>query len=269
MKKSWCSIGTVLLGVFCVGGQLPSCWCDKILQLCNEFDDSKSALPTVNSAYYLQFVQDPSCEPIAFLSPPVILWSPLEQLRDLLQVPVFCPKCVIAGQDSVPLYSAGWHTGTQGERSEPRKIYGADGITLLVGRIYKCTSRGHEVIGYHPFILQCIPQCFIPFQLWHRTGFTTDFIKLVAILVSAGMNLSGIRGFYQRKLLSMFYCRKTQFSQVTGESSLFPSPDVWKGFFPNFAPSIHALSGCFLTEFWTNNSAYTLAPHAMMKVSHG
>ena len=39
------------------------------------------------------------------------------------------------------------------EHSEPRKIHGRDGIVLLVGRVYKCSQKGHEVVSYHPGIL--------------------------------------------------------------------------------------------------------------------
>lgn len=250
----------------CSGARLPDCWCTKILQLCEDFSDDQPTLPTVESAFYLRYIQDISCESIVFLFPSVILWSPLEQFKDLLQTPVFCPKCSSSGQDNVSLYPVGWRSGTQGERSEPRKIYGTDGITLLVGRVYKCTLRRHEIVGYHPYIIQQVPQRFIPFMLWHKTGFTTDFIELVAILVAAGMNLSTIRDFYQKRVQSLYYCRKMQFDQISArrsDSSPFPSPAIWKRSLPIFIPSVHALSGCFLVDFWAKEFAYTLHMQSM------
>lgn len=259
MKKSFFTVLIVcLLSSLCGGTRLPACWCAKIVQLCEDFNDDQCILPTVDSAYYLHYVQDTSLDSVAFLFPPVILWSPLEQFKNLLQAPVCCPKCSLT---DVTLYSVGWHNA-QCERSEPRKIYGACGVTLLIGRVYKCLN-GHEVIGYHPGILQHIPQCFIPFLLWHRTGFTCEFIKLVAALIAAGMSLSGIRNFYHKNLLSLYYSRKMQFDQISSSNGLFPALNAWKSSFPSFVPSIHALSGCFLANFWAKDLAYTLRMQSM------
>ena len=86
--------------------------------------------------------------------PPVILWSPLEQFRTILP-DVRYPKCITLRDNSVSLCTTGWRNGAEGERSEPRRI---DGVTLLVGRIYKC-SKGHEVLGYSPEILEKVPNC--------------------------------------------------------------------------------------------------------------
>lgn len=261
MKKVVLGILLLQVAFLCGATRLPSCWCDKIVQLCEGFDDDKSSLPMVDSSCYLQYVYDTSCDPVAFLFPPIIIWSPLEQFKDLLQdIQVCCPKCT--EHVNAQLCPTGWRSGVQGSRSEPRKLYGADGITLLITRIYKC-ARGHEVVGYHPGILKHIPQCLIPFLLWHKTGFTCELIKLVSALITAGMNISGIRDFYHRKQLSMYYSRKAQFDHISTSGSPFPPIKVWKESFPNFLPSIHALSGCFLVEFWSKEEAYTLHMQTM------
>ena len=44
---------------------------------------------------------------------------------------------------TVSLHATEWRDGMRGQRSEPRKIYGCDTVTLLVGRVYVCT-RGHD-----------------------------------------------------------------------------------------------------------------------------
>ena len=161
------------------------------------------------------------------------------------------------------LHPTGWRNCAQGERSDPRKIYGTDGVTILVGRVYKCLT-GHEIVGYHPGILQQIPNCFIPFRLWHKTGFTTEFIDLIVSLITAGMSVSGVRNFYQKKQLSQYYHRKVQFDQfLNPRASTFPSLDNWKRNFPSFVPSIHAISGCFLADFWAKDTIYTRCMQSM------
>ena len=135
--------------------------------------------------------------PIIYLFPPVILWSPLEQFRNFLP-PVKCPKCaLLLRDDNVPLNAVGWRCGTHGERSEPRTLYGPDGTTLLIGRVYACL-KGHEVVGYHPGLLEQIPDTFTPFRLWHKTGFTIEFINLVSTLITTGMSISSIRTVHTR-----------------------------------------------------------------------
>jgi hypothetical protein len=107
-----------------------------------------------------------------YLMPPIIMWSPLEQFANILFT---CPKCTT----SSVLHTREWRNGMHGSRSEPRKIYGVHGVTLLVSRVYAC-SANHEVVGCHPGILKQIPTSFIPFKLWHITGFTLDHIQLVS-----------------------------------------------------------------------------------------
>ena len=58
---------------------------------------------------------------------------------------VKCPKCIALGNNNISLHATGWHNGEHGERSEQRKLYGSDGICLLVGRVYRCLM-GHEVV---------------------------------------------------------------------------------------------------------------------------
>lgn len=238
--------------------RLPACWRAKIAQLCEQFENVQSTLPTVTGTCYLQFVQESIQDPILILFPPVILWSPLEQFQNCLQASaISCPKCD-PEQDNVPLLPTGWCNGAQGDRSEPRKVYGTDGVTLLVGRVYKCL-KGHEINSYHPSILQQFPKCLIPFRLWHKTGFTTDFIDWVVALITAGMSLNGIRDFYFKKQISLYYNRKIKHAHLmsNGSAVTFPSLDTWKQSFNSFVPSVHAISGCFLADFWGKDTTYT------------
>ena len=201
-----------------------------------------------------------------YLFPPVILWSPLEQFRTSLQIDLECPKCLSSGRNNVSLHPTGWRDGVHGERSEPRKVYGTDGVTLLIGRVYSCAMK-HEVVGYHLGILEQLPKCFIPFRLWHITGFTDEFISMIVSLITAGMSIGQIRCMLQKQQNSLYYTRQRQFEEVRatlhGKTTQFPNLDAWKTCFASFIPSGHGLSGCFLADFWTKECVYTKCMQTM------
>ena len=147
--------------------------------------------------------------------------------------------------------------GTHGERSEP--IHGCDGVTLLVGYVYECDK--HEVLAYHPDIIKQIAGSFIPFKLWHITGFTVESIELVVALMSAGMSVNYVKTVIEQKQLS-FYTQKMKFMHIISASnhelttSSFPTAPAWQQHFSAPLPSNHALSSCFLAEFRLKESVY-------------
>ena len=186
----------------------------------------------------------------------MLRWSPVEQFKDALSIKVVCPKCDDANQ---ALAAVRWQCGANSERSEPRKIYGTDGVTVLVGRVYKC-SQGHEVVGYHPGILEQIPDSLVLFRLWHKTGFSNELINLVCTLITAGMSITSICTILSKRQVSQYYCRLKHFESLKLSTTVkkdFPTMDIWKKCFPNFLPSVHALSGWFLAEFWSKEKVYT------------
>ena len=129
-EKCW----VIIVGywnLFLLVGGLPPEWTKLISTLCAEFNDDHPSPPNV--------IQNPQC--ITTL----ILWSPLEQFHGLISVQICCPKCT---NQNVRFHARAWRDGTYGERSEPRKIHGCDGVTLLVGRVYECDNK-HEVLAYH------------------------------------------------------------------------------------------------------------------------
>ena len=229
-----------------------------ISSLCAEFNDDHPSPPNV--------IRNPQCittlkelvhTPLAFLLPPLILWSPLEQFHGIISGQFCCPKCT---DQNVRLHARAWRDGTCGERSEPRKIHGCDGVTLLVGRLYECDNK-HEVLAYHPDIIKQIPESFIPFKLWHITGFTVECIELVVALMSAGMSVNYVKTVIEQKQLLFFYTQKMKFMHIISASNSeltisFPTAPAWQQHFSAPLPSNHALSSCFLAEFWSKESVY-------------
>ena len=177
--------------------RLPPEWCNYISQLCQQFDDKQPSPPSrITFGDCPQRLESYVQTPLMYLMPPIILWSPLEQFPMMKTKLCTCPKC---NSGEVILHPSTWRDGTKSRRSEPRKVYGEDGVTLLVGRVYTC-SKGHEVIGYHPSILEKIPACFIPFDLWHITGFTRKASLSIISLITSGISIHGIYFFKSRLL---------------------------------------------------------------------
>ena len=164
-------------------------------------------------------------------------------------------------QSDVALHPIGWRDGSNEEISEPRKIHGCDGVTLVVGRVYECANK-HVVLGYHPDIIKQIPAPFIPFKLWHITGFTIECVELVVALMSAGMSINYVRNVLEQKQLSFFYTQRMKFIHIISVmnrelSILFPDLYVWRQQFSSHLPCNHSVSSCFLADFWSKESLYT------------
>ena len=190
--------------------------------------------------------------------PPVMIWSPLEQFQSQLANGLSCPSC----DDGQLLQPYGWRDGSK-ERLEPRKIHGIAGTILLVGRIYKC-SRGHETVGYHPKVLEQIPQTntAVPFCLWHKTGFSKQLMDVIVGMVSSGISISEAHTFITMQFRNQFWKRKAQFEELKtaheGDGCQpFPTYEEWEREHSSHFPSRHSISGCFMFDFWNKEKLYT------------
>ena len=234
--------------------RLPPEWCNYISQLCQQFDDKQPSPPSrITFGDCPQRLESYVQTPLMYLMPPIILWSPLEQFPMMKTKLCTCPKC---NSGEVILHPSTWRDGTKSRRSEPRKVYGEDGVTLLVGRVYTC-SKGHEVIGYHPSILEKIPACFIPFDLWHITGFTRKASLSIISLITSGISIHGISEILFQKQTAWYCCQRNKYLELCGRNaSSFPSLSTWQQCFPSSLPSQHVVAGCFLDNFWTKEAIY-------------
>lgn len=226
---------------------LPGEWCAYLSKLCKQFEN-QHPLPSAEMILGNCDISTPKM----YLMPPVIIWSPLEQFL-MLKGKVMCPKC--SHPDSL-LHASVWRDGTKGRRSEPRKMYGEDGVTLLVGRVYTCT-KGHEVVGYHPGIIKQIATCFISFNLWHVTGFTKQITRTIFSLLTSGLSIRGIQSILSEKQTSWYCSQRLKFIELCrGREGTFPSFTEWQQMFSSPLPSLHAMSGCFLQDFWGKEAIY-------------
>lgn len=156
--------------------------------------------------------------------------------------------------------------GIGGERSQPRKIHGRDGVVILVGRVYKCEKAGHEVVAYHPDILRQIgTPSLIPFRLWSRTGFTCDLMYDIEAMIMSGVSMSKIEvslstaavTHYSNLRNRFYHLKRLSSSSIDTTLQNFPTYEVWCAYLPTaITPSRHAVTGCFLASFWEKSVLY-------------
>lgn len=242
------------------GGRLHPQWCSFIADLCRKIDENQSGSSFSSNLMYVH--QEFSTNyPYLHLLPPILIWAPVEQFREVLPNCFHCPKCECP---TSILHGCGWMNGVESERTEPRRIHGRDGIVLLVGRRYKCSKEAHEVVSYHPGILrQLQTPSLIPFRLWSRTGFTSALTNDIMTMVVSGLSASTIESNLVSATVVQFSVKRRRFIELQGRSSRvlqsgqdFPSYEQWNSFLPAVAPSRHAISACFLSSFWENHSLF-------------
>ena len=189
--------------------------------------------------------------------PPFILWSPLEQFGESYGITFTCPKCDVIPSE---LKAVGWQCGLKGSSTNPRVIHSVDSAVLVVGRTYRCSSS-HTVLAYHPDLMQKLPKSLVPFQLWHRTGFTVKLINWIQSLVLAGVSLSAITSTLNSRRHECYYRRRETYYSIIQlrqiPSLLFPSLNEYeKAFGVGSSLSRHSTGAIFLTEFWQRRSLY-------------
>lgn len=241
------------LSVICVPAtHLPTEWCQRIMLYCTAFErNTHPSIPITTVPSMCELVSNAA----AFLMPPCILWSPVEQYPS----DYVCPKCNSTDLPA-PLRAIRWQDG-RNPQSAPRKIHGINGPILLVGRVYKC-PKGHEVLGYHPGLMNQVPvQEIVPFALWHRTGFTCDLLELVYSLVLTGVTISAITETLQRNryrdYFKLRFLYRMMHSQLNAPEMPFPSvEDCEQMFGVKLTPSRHSTAAIFLVTFWKKEMLY-------------
>jgi hypothetical protein len=137
------------------------------------------------------------------------------------------------------LHASGWRDGTKERRYEPRNIYREDGITLPVGRVHMCT-KGHEVVNE-------ILACFILFRFYEESH--PD--SLLSYHITGQLGISIFMKFKQFCLRIKPYGLLLKFIELCGvKDCTFPSLTEWQQSFSSPLPSPHAMSGCFLEDYW-------------------
>ena len=159
-----CSIIVLLIiKIAIVAGQgqhFPDCWKLAISLQCEAFSKGSLPPPPPPPPHTVQLfpltTTSGSCDdPMLSLCPPILIWSPIEQWQSIKDKHM-CPVCAEGAVHGSLLAPYRWLDGSS-EKAQPRKIHDSHGIILLVSRVYRC-SRGHEILGHDPSILEKLPQ---------------------------------------------------------------------------------------------------------------
>ncbi len=243
----------------------PDSWSKVIQELCTTFQQLPPQI-----VYGHHYTQQAVMDPMILLMPPVILWSPTEQFPHLFTRNVLvCPDCEKEGKTS-HLTAVRWKDGAKGQRTEPRKIHGRDGIVFLVARVYRCVNS-HEILATDPRVYQKqlpLSSTLLPFSLWHITGYTRDVQSQIVLLITAGLSISAVRDTIQQQQYNTFlrsqrvYTELAQLYTTNGQITFndvkpFPSFEQYSSQLPkSITPSRHAITGLFLADFDNTKETY-------------
>ena len=229
---------------------LPPEWVSVISQLIQDFN-SHPHCSYFGEPSFIAHYSASADQPLSLFIPPLMIWSPLEQLQCVLPNGLMCPQCAIA---DVKIFATGWRDGSA-KRLEPRKLHGLSSAVILVTRMYKCQSN-HEIVGCDADILSQIPKDFVPFRLWHRTGFTKELINFISSQITSGVSIKTIYQQLIQKRHLTHYHRLRLVKQLLPDCNSIPSFEEWMSHVPSNAPSRHSISSCFLLQFWEKEHLY-------------
>ena len=170
------------------------------------------------------FTQPP--DPDDYLLPFLIIWNPMLTYNSLFLEPGI--KCPQDGCDK-SVITKYWNDGSTPHK-QPRIIHDTKDIVLLVSAVYMC-ENGHKILAHDPRILKMIPcPTMVPFVLLHQTGFTRDFVDLISLLCSSGMNFHSLETTIKRlrwenylKRKSMYQCIVDKSKELNDEIINFPT----------------------------------------------
>ncbi len=181
--------------------------------------------------------------------PPVILWSPQEQIPFLS---FFCCKCPTDIKQKIE--PVDWTCGHRTLR-HPRMLYCVNSNVLLISRVYQC-STGHEILGHHPDMLGFITNhdlhSVVPFVLWYQCGFTRIFCRYIHQLLTSGIALQKCESILvQNRICDYHTCRHkaNQLKKLLPTVTLVNKIEECVHQLQTKAPSRNAIKGCFLYYF--------------------
>ena len=94
----------------------------------------------------------------------IILWDPITLVIDDASK-LYCPSCSLDSD----LKPSRWADGLHSSSYKPRELYGLCQDTLLISRIYRCSSANHRILAHDPGVLtQTCSQIQEPFILFHK-----------------------------------------------------------------------------------------------------
>ena len=149
-----------------------------------------------------------------------------------------------------------WNTGSSAGHC-PRIIHDIQHVTLLVAAVYKC-ENGHETLSTDPHILDLfLEQEHVPFILFHRSGVTRAFCRMVIELATGGMSFIAIERFIVSQRMDQVVSTKLQISSLESRvpSIIKTSTDMLSRVEKPY-PSNDLFYKCFLQDFLEHKQFY-------------
>lgn len=183
--------------------------------------------------------------------PNVILWDPMQQHATYFSQVMCCPESG-CGQN-LSLFR--WNTGSSSGHC-PRIIHDIQHLILLVAAVYQC-ANGHEILSTDPQILALfIEQEHVPFILFHRSGISRGFCRMVIQLALQGMGFTAIEHFIITQRMEEVASMKLQISSLEGRVPNLHSADNFISHIDKPYPSNDLLCKCFLQDFLEHKVHY-------------
>ncbi len=154
-----------------------------------------------------------------YFLPDVLLWDPFQQYPLLFKEVFMCPEdgC------GLPMKFLTWQDGSKA-RYNPRTLYGVNGIVLLVGQIFRCSS-GHLVTTYDPRRLSVFPdRSCLPFMLLHKCGLTVELVDFIFVLASQGTSFKDIHQAIKGNCQARYHRSQIAYWCTTYGSGVSPGP---------------------------------------------
>ena len=146
-------------------------------------------------------------QPLHYLMPSLIVWSPVEQFPKVL---LYCPKC--SGGMKSTLLGKYWTDGHSTDRLT-RLLHCVQSNVLLLSWVYAC-SQGHEVYGHNPGIMDTFSKHlggFVQFRLWYKTGFTQVLLEYLHQSICHGLALQDCERVLSDNYVYSYFRRKRMY----------------------------------------------------------
>ena len=164
---------------------------------------------------------------------------------------LFCPECN-SKLSPIPL-------GPR-KRFMMRRLYGIHKMVWLITSLFRCCSaQKHELLGYDPRLLRCLPKLDVPFLLFHRAGTTRQLVDLILQETRQGVKIHQIQDNLAQNYLKTFNTNREEYINATTAYHLEQKADTLFYdilLYKPQCPSVTLVTQCCLTAFKEKENFY-------------
>ena len=159
--------------------------------------------PTMDNAW----INDPK----SYCALSYILFDPLSQFHATVNEKniITCPKCKSDSRGHL-MNTRCWKNGRL-ERLNPRIIFDLTSSAILVYKQYSCSFGHREINAVDVDVLKQIDNCYVPFALIHKSGFTNRLVDYLEKLLDTGLSSRQICEVIRRCYKKAYYERAQRY----------------------------------------------------------